>query len=72
MGCATPHTLGFGKLNAVPSGEVFPDVSSYQWHPNWSAVKAWQVSHHWRPAAVFKLGEYLARKAGKIDMTTSY
>lgn len=39
MGCATPHTLGIGPKLTVPAGHLFPDVSSYQGHPNWAAAK---------------------------------
>lgn len=56
MGCNTPRLVGMTHTT-TPAGARFPDVSVYQGAVNWSAVKAWQVSHGWPPAGVFKMGE---------------
>lgn len=51
MGCSASQTraLAFG---AAPAGKYFPDVSSWQGHPNWDAAKPHIA------AAAAKLGEY--------------
>lgn len=60
MGCAAPLQVGTTRaLGAAPAGCKFPDVSSYQGHPNWAAVKAWQLAAHCPAGGVFKLGEYV-------------
>lgn len=60
MGCAVPHLQGVTRtVGAAPAGCKFPDVSSFQGHPDWPAVKAWQLAAHCPAGAVFKLGEYV-------------
>lgn len=61
MGCALQTEKGLKALpvTAQPQGALFPDVSSYQGAVNWPAVRAWQRAHGWRPAAIFKMGEYV-------------
>lgn len=39
MGCATPHKFGVTPNATVPAGRRFPDVSSYQGHPNWAVAR---------------------------------
>lgn len=56
-------TLAPAKVDPPAS---IPDVSSWQGHPNWSAVKSWQVSHGYTPGGIFKIGEYT------IDPDASY
>ena len=59
MGCNTPRPLLLSPpALAPPAGAEFPDVSNWQGAVNRPAVKAWQRSHGWRAAAIFKLGEY--------------
>lgn len=57
MGCSvqpSPLAAAADVANASrPSGPIFPDVSSYQGHPNWVLAKP----HIW--GAVAKLGEYV-------------
>lgn len=60
MGCAAPKPSSGGlKVGRPPAGCKFPDVSSYQGHPNWASVRSWQLAAHCTPGAVFKLGEYV-------------
>lgn len=60
MGCAQPHPVGVGRtVGLAPAGCKFPDVSSFQGHPDWPAVKAWQTAAHCTAGAVFKLGEFV-------------
>lgn len=42
-----------------PADASIPDVSSYQGNVDWAAVKAWQLAHHYVPAGIFKMGEYV-------------
>lgn len=59
MGCSVPHTLGTVLGAHVPSGPLVPDVSMWQGpNINWSAVRSWQRSHHWKlQGGMIKLGE---------------
>jgi hypothetical protein len=60
MGCAAPHQVGTARnVGIAPVGCKFPDVSVYQGHPDWAAVKAWQLAADCPAGAVFKLGEYV-------------
>lgn len=54
MGCALSGAAETfkPKVSAIPSGPKFPDVSSFQGHPNWAAAKS-SIS-----MAVVKAGEY--------------
>lgn len=42
----------------APTGGLFPDVYEGQGTVDWNAVKAWQQSHGWRVAGIFKMGEF--------------
>ena len=56
MGCSLPPVLK--GISTPPSGEIVPDVSSYQGAVNWPAVARWQKSHGWKvTGGIFKLGE---------------
>lgn len=52
MGCALDGAKVGPKLPRLPSGPRFPDVSSFQGHPNWAEAKPF-IS-----MAVVKAGEY--------------
>lgn len=63
MGACTPKPVQvFGtKVTPVtvdPPASI-PDVSSYQRVVNWPAIRRWQLSHHFAPAGIFKMGEYV-------------
>jgi hypothetical protein len=66
MGVCTPKpvqvfgsSVGAKVVPATVDPPVsIPDVSSWQGRVNWSAIKQWQVSHHFTPAGIFKMGEY--------------
>ena len=63
MGCSLTQPSGSRQLSfGVPAGSRFPDVSSYQGHPNWAAAKK-SIS-----GAVFKIGE----GSGYIDPDAAY
>ena len=58
MGCAITSQPGITRaVGLTPPGCKFPDVSLYQGHPNWGAVKAWQLAAHCTPGGAFKIGE---------------
>lgn len=59
MGCASTGTPSTAlTASPPPAGCKFPDVSSYQGHPDWAQVKAWQLAAHCPAGGVFKMGEY--------------
>lgn len=61
MGCSIPPPQPGARLlhASAPRGSLFPDVSSWQGTVNWAAVIAWERAHGYKPAAIFKMGEYV-------------
>lgn len=71
MGCAAPHQVGTARnVGIAPAGCKFPDVSVFQGHPNWAAVRSWQLAAHCPVGAVFKLGEYVVDQDASYNATT--
>lgn len=63
LGACTPKPVQVYGTTVIPVDPPLPasipDVSSYQGVVNWTAVKAWQVAHHFTPGGIFKMGEYV-------------
>lgn len=68
--CHTVLRSRLPKASLAPAGCKIPDVSSFQGHPNWAAVKQWQLAQHCPGAGIFKLGEFITDPDAAFNATS--